>query len=834
MKQKKYEIVLVITYIFLLGLFFKFNFLGTEKETMSSMIYSVVLFGVVLLIYFYTAVRFHKINRITKALSSTAKRIHKEFEASENELLWENYKSAENVFQNSVLDDYFGYYQKEMKRTSKDVDARFYCDIQDYINADVIDGIAHKNILNIFPGTMTGLGILFTFFGLTICLQSFNTGSAEDIMSGIEPLMDGIKIAFHTSIYGMVFSLVYNYCYRRKLDDSYRSVDEFLDSFEECVCPNSKNDGMNQLLAYQNKQTEIVKNVAVNQERMNEIALEFLDSSSKTQLEGLNRIVEKFMSDMNKAVGDSFVTVKEAMQETTEAQKEYVGVLTMAVSDMQIAVAGMKELTTDMRSSVGTMAGTVVEMKELQDLIVRSMKTVEQQLNNNNDLTKEQQVYYQQMLELQNKMGDTLGEFKVRSKSLFESTTYQTSEFISKTQETVEIMQKQNVDNAKAIAKVGADLSEHTREQIEQIEQQFTGWLKQTGEEIVQVEERIRTAYAKQQTEVQRHMSEELQSTIISVEKIIADMNKENKEFISITQQSFIKLQEQSDKNTTVLQQAEKEMTVHLQSQIVEMTSYFTEWMEKTTESLTKSEEELKTLQVDLANNNQNCIAIITQNVETFGYNLANQAKEQLQNIAGIKEQMSSEFLNSAEQLNKTVASVNITMSNAVKESLGNFAGELQTTITELNSTVRQIRNSTGIVPGVINDTYKALNQALDEAEQHMSNLINAIDDLNSRVTARQNQMQKDAEEYVSQTHVISEIVDVLQKQSEKMKKVLDNQKVISNSNSTSVMKTEIQNKEDTINNPMIQEQNEEIQNQSEIDREEQTRFDFDFSGLDD
>ncbi len=65
---------------------------------------------------------------------------------------------------------------------------------------------------------MTGLGILGTFIGLTIGLQQFNTGSASEITNSISPLIQGIKVAFHTSIYGMVFSLIFSFVYKNKLE----------------------------------------------------------------------------------------------------------------------------------------------------------------------------------------------------------------------------------------------------------------------------------------------------------------------------------------------------------------------------------------------------------------------------------------------------------------------------------------------------------------------------------------------------------------------------------------------------------------------------------------
>ena len=105
---------------------------------------------------------------------------------------------------------------------------------------------------------MTGLGILGTFIGLSIGLQAFNTGSAEEITNSIGPLMDGIKVAFHTSIYGMIFSLTFNLIFKTVLEQAYHKLDEFVDEFKRYVRPDATYDNGNLALDIQKKQLEAV------------------------------------------------------------------------------------------------------------------------------------------------------------------------------------------------------------------------------------------------------------------------------------------------------------------------------------------------------------------------------------------------------------------------------------------------------------------------------------------------------------------------------------------------------------------------------------------------
>ena len=118
-----------------------------------------------------------------------------------------------------------------------------------------------KGILSIIPGVMTGLGILGTFIGLSIGLQNFNTGSAAEITNSIAPLMDGIKIAFHTSIYGMVFSLIFNFVYKKNLEDAYNAVEYFLNAYHKYVLPDMANDQIGMFLKFQEYQMQEMEKV---------------------------------------------------------------------------------------------------------------------------------------------------------------------------------------------------------------------------------------------------------------------------------------------------------------------------------------------------------------------------------------------------------------------------------------------------------------------------------------------------------------------------------------------------------------------------------------------
>ena len=61
----------------------------------------------------------------------------------------------------------------------------------------------NKNSLNYFPSLLTSLGVLGTFLGITLGLINFDPANIDN---SIKDLLNGLKLAFLTSIVGMSLS----------------------------------------------------------------------------------------------------------------------------------------------------------------------------------------------------------------------------------------------------------------------------------------------------------------------------------------------------------------------------------------------------------------------------------------------------------------------------------------------------------------------------------------------------------------------------------------------------------------------------------------------------
>ena len=338
-RKRGYEILLLITYIGLSAVCVYLQFFSQNQAgSLTNLIVNVTMFIIVAAIL--AACVFGSllpVSAMTADLIRVTEKIENDAMHS-HEFLFDKYqKDKDELFEDKRLVKQYRDYNYELERMSYCDEEYYKCDIADYIGYDLIDSAIHRERLNQVAGVMTGLGILGTFVGLSLGLQSFNTGTTAEITRSIEPLMAGIKVAFHTSIYGMVFSLVFNYVYKKRLDDAEGAVRMFITSYKKYVMPDTTNEGVNRLMQMQKQQTEAILSLAdtVANELGQQLRLilqpefdhfdatldRFAKMTTRNQMDQLNRIVDVFITELNTSLGSSFTNLSKVVNQSLALQE---------------------------------------------------------------------------------------------------------------------------------------------------------------------------------------------------------------------------------------------------------------------------------------------------------------------------------------------------------------------------------------------------------------------------------------------------------------------------------------------------------------------------------
>lgn len=311
MKNKLYYVLFVL-YVIMVGFILYINGVFTgEVLSWSNVMINILFLLIIGVLFAISFLTFGRINACTDVLVKAAELMQKEYSIKEG-CLWEEYRDRKKVFDNPELEEAFDKYRNRMKSYEKKNRLVNSCDLEEYINEDLIDRIGMTHFNGGIAGTLTGLGILGTFIGLSLGLNSFNGNDIYTISDNVGPLLEGMKVAFHTSVYGIFFSLVFNVVYRAIMADAYEKLSWFLTTFRECVMPavSSVDENSAAMLIYQANMANSMKT-----------AVELLKGGAAEQTRGVERMVKQFTEELTGSMGSDFEKLGWSLRKVVESQQ---------------------------------------------------------------------------------------------------------------------------------------------------------------------------------------------------------------------------------------------------------------------------------------------------------------------------------------------------------------------------------------------------------------------------------------------------------------------------------------------------------------------------------
>lgn len=386
MKNKLYYILFLLYVLMVVFILYINGAFTGEVTSLSNLMINMSFLAVIGIMFVISAVSFNRLNQLTDALDRACDEMEKERQEKGTNL-WEFYRTRKKIFGNDILDEAFRRYQKKMSgyQTKKGLTA--VCDLDEFINTDLMDKVAMSHYNSAVSGTMTGLGILGTFLGLAMGLASFNGDDIYTISDNVGPLLEGMKVAFHTSVYGIFFSLVFNFVYRSIMADAYDMLDEYLDLYREYVSPQmvSSDENTKAMLIYQANMANSMKTM-----------VDLLKGNAMEQTQGVERIVNQFMSQMSQTLGTEFEKMGRVLNYACKMQEQ-------CSKDYR----SMEETTRELQAINRSMQRSLEQLVERQEAIVQDLKKQEEQISRTcttlNEELSNQLYTYNQMREMYEK-----------------------------------------------------------------------------------------------------------------------------------------------------------------------------------------------------------------------------------------------------------------------------------------------------------------------------------------------------------------------------------------------------------------------------------------------
>ncbi len=208
--------------------------------------------------------------------------------------------------------------------------------VEDYINDDTVThGPGNATLAELIPNLLTSLGILGTFMGLSRGLSSLNFADSAQLVEGIPTLLEGMRFAFGTSVAGISCSIVFNMLNRISQGSSYRAIDDFVTSFTQLAMSRPLDNDVQMIIQNQDRNfmlqginDTLVDRLAENVGRSITRAMtpvsdsmdRFIIGATRNQIDGVNRIVARFLDEMDRSMGNQFSAMSAAMDAVTQNQ----------------------------------------------------------------------------------------------------------------------------------------------------------------------------------------------------------------------------------------------------------------------------------------------------------------------------------------------------------------------------------------------------------------------------------------------------------------------------------------------------------------------------------
>ena len=381
----------------------------------------------------------------TRALRTAIRRLQKDAGNTHEKPVWQESRFMGRRLRGSWL---------RFLQNAEQLDRRgLPCNVEDYINDDTVThGPGNAPLAELIPSLLTSLGILGTFMGMMSGLSGLDFTNSENIIAGIPTLLTGMQFAFGTSVAGISCSLCFNMLNRIAQGSSYRAIDEFVESFTQLamqrpldndvqlICQNQDANHMLSELSDAMPQ-QIAGSIELTLNRtMQPVAKSldnFLMASTRAQVDGVGRIVNSFVKQMNESLGAQLVNLGQTLTEINQHQ--------------QLSMERVEETY----RSAAVIAQDVGRLQGISQDVIRHFENYVKELSESRQRDEGFEQASADLLQKLHKASDEQQNALVSLRAYQGELAQAMNEFTHQSRDTVNSLQQSSEDNAARLANVG-------------------------------------------------------------------------------------------------------------------------------------------------------------------------------------------------------------------------------------------------------------------------------------------------------------------------------------------------------------------------------------------
>ena len=409
--------------------------------------------------------------------------------------------------------------------------------VQKIKNSDKL--VENRRVVEYFPTFISTLGVLGTFFGITMGLMAFDT---TDLDKSIPGLLDGLKTAFFTSLAGMIGSMILSAFIGRKQDEKEGGISD-INQAAGTICQAVKqmsdlNKSTIEKLASQMEEQEkdrkafystmgsVMESVKKTQASISESLLSINKSQSAVESEMHSVVINQ--RSQNEALFEatgSMINSIGRLEENSTTQTSHLAATQKSIVEIAEFTHHIPDLVDLVEGTVGTQEEINTQVQKLKNNLDGEVLQIEESMNKTNQLLERKFDEFTELLKKSNT------EALVEVIDLVEGMVGTQEEINAQVQKLKNILDGEVLQIEESMNK--------TNQLLERKFDEFTELLKKSNTEaLVEVMKKVTEEFQKQMNSlINKLIQENFDQLNRSVERL-NQWQQENKEMISsLTQQ---------------------------------------------------------------------------------------------------------------------------------------------------------------------------------------------------------------------------------------------------------------------------------------------------------
>ena len=272
--------------------------------------------------------------------------------------------------------------------------------VQKIKNSDKL--VENRRVVEYFPTFISTLGVLGTFFGITMGLMAFDT---TDLDKSIPGLLDGLKTAFFTSLAGMIGSMILSAFIGRKQDEKEGGISD-INQAAGTICQAVKqmsdlNKSTIEKLASQMEEQEkdrkafystmgsVMESVKKTQASISESLLSINKSQSAVESE-LHSVVinQRSQNEVLFEATGSMINSIGRLEENSTTQTSHLAATQKSIVEIAEFTHHIPDLVDLVEGTVGTQEEINTQVQKLKNILDGEVLQIEESMNKTNQLLR--------------------------------------------------------------------------------------------------------------------------------------------------------------------------------------------------------------------------------------------------------------------------------------------------------------------------------------------------------------------------------------------------------------------------------------------------------------